>query len=368
MRVLLVSPLPPPYGGIAHWTQLMLTHAITSRDSEVELKVLDTAPRQRRELEVRRLARLREGVGRMLVDNVRLVRSLVDYRPDIIHLNTSGQLAFVRDAVMSVLMGIFRVPFVYHLRFGRMPEIIAAETLEWRIARFTVRRAACIIALDPATEQALRDVGVARSVVRIPNPIPDDRILSAHDQRERRNVVLFVGWVIPAKGIGELLTAWESIDHRNWRLEIAGPADSDYLELLEKSGIPEGVDLLGGLDNNEIMERLRRSKVFALPSYTEGFPNAVLEAMASGVAVVSTSVGAIPDMLSGGSGIVVPPRDPVALAGALDRLMIDSDLARRMGVSAWETARDRFSMSTVFECYKHLWLESSQRQAAASSD
>lgn len=356
MKVLLISPLPPPYGGIAHWTDLVLNHAHKERVADVTISVLDTAARQRRGLEVSRMSRAWEGVGRMTRDNLRLFRTLRRDRPDVVHLNTSGQLAFVRDGLMAVILNLFKVPFVYHLRFGRLPDIIEGRTIEWRVARFALGRATTVIALDPATERALRESQVASRVVRVPNPIPDDRFLPGRNETAtREDVVLFVGWVIAAKGVGELLEAWSSIDRQGWTLEIAGPVDDDYLTTLRRRGIPSDVKILGSLRNEVVLDRMRSVKVFVLPSHTEGFPNAVLEAMASGAAIVSTSVGAIPDMLRDGAGVIVPPRQAPELAAAISAFIGDPDRAQHVGQRALVSARSRFALTGVFQQYVELW-------------
>jgi glycosyltransferase involved in cell wall biosynthesis len=359
VKVLLISPIPPPYGGIAHWTQLVLRYAREQCSGDVEMSVLDTAPRQRRELEVSRLLRVREGVSRMTRDNLRLLGMLRSERPDVVHLNTSGQLAFVRDGLMALILALFGVPFVYHLRFGRVPDMIEGRTLEWRVAKFPLGRAAAVIALDPATEEALRTSGVSRRVVRVPNPTSDDFFVEGETETRREDVVLFVGWVIPAKGVSELLEAWNSIDRQGWTLEIAGPVDDDYMRTLRQRGIPSDVKILGSLDNKAVLERMRSVKVFVLPSHTEGFPNAVLEAMASGAAIVSTSVGAIPDMLRGGAGVIVPPKQTSELAAAIAAFIDDPARARNVGQRALDSARSRFALSAVFPQYVELWNSTS---------
>jgi glycosyltransferase involved in cell wall biosynthesis len=294
-------------------------------------------------------------VGRMVSDTRCLLRMLLSERPDVVHLNTSGQLAFVRDGLMALILALFGVPFVYHLRFGRVPDMIEGRTLEWRVAKFALGRAAAVIALDPATEQALLKSGVSRRVTRVPNPIPDDRFVAGVTEAPRENVVLFVGWVIPGKGVGELLEAWKSIDRRGWTLEIAGPVDDNYLRALRQRGIPSDVNILGSLDNDVVLERMRSVKVFVLPSHTEGFPNAVLEAMASGSAIVSTSVGAIPDMLRDGAGVVVPPKQASELAAAITAFIRDPASAEHVGQLALASARSRFALTTVFRQYMELW-------------
>src|SRR3954454_2246894 len=92
VKVLLVSPLPPPYGGISHWTALVLTHVETVPG--VDLRVTNIAPRRRKRLNSPITRRAREGASRMVTEVARFVWDLLTFQPDAVHLNTSGHLAF----------------------------------------------------------------------------------------------------------------------------------------------------------------------------------------------------------------------------------------------------------------------------------
>lgn len=352
MNVLLVSPLPPPYGGIAHWTSILLDHA-HKVEGAPKLTVLDTAPKRRRGLEVSIAHRMLQGISRMIVDNMRLCAKLTVERPDVVHINTSGQLAFFRDFGMALLLRVARTPFVYHLHFGRLPELHSRAGLEWWVARLVLRQAAAVIALDSRTARTLKSSSVCRRVVQIPNPIPDERALRC-SVGSRRPVVFYAGWVIPAKGISELLEAWRAVGVKPWTLEIAGPADGEYMSAL-RCDLPPDVSFLGEIRNTEVIDRMRSSSIFAYPSHTEGFPNAVLEAMASGMAVLASDVGAIEEMIGDGAGRVVPPHDVEALTRELRSLMHSSEWVNTLGAKALGRVRERYVTSVVFGYYLSLW-------------
>ena len=104
------------------------------------------------------------------------------------------------------------------------------------------------------------------------------------------------------------------------------------------------VELLGWIDSDAKVQRLRRAHLLVLPSYMEGMPNAIIEAMATGLPVVATDVGAVVDVVSDGvNGILIPPRNIDRLAQALRKLLLDAPLRERMGRAGWHIAKDRFS-------------------------
>lgn len=360
LKVLLVSPLPPPYGGISHWTRMVADHA--ENRSDLCLRVVDTSPSQRRHHLVNSMwRRSLEGIGRLLRESLLVTRHLTTWRPDAVHLNTSGHLAFVRDILVLSLARVLRVTAVYHLRFGRLPEAADSASWEWRLGKVALRLASTVVVLDTGTERVVRSVIDDERVRRLPNPLAPFGVgLSPHGLT-RDKTVLFVGWVIPTKGIEELLEAWARIGRSDWELVIVGPGDPDYLDSLARRGLLNGVDVAGPLTNTEVHARMWRSEIFAFPSHTEGFPNAVAEAMATGMAIVASDVGAIATMLTEGAGRVVPPRAPAALRVALAGLMESPEERRVLGARAQERASAEYAFDSVFETYVELWRRGSVR-------
>jgi glycosyltransferase involved in cell wall biosynthesis len=117
------------------------------------------------------------------------------------------------------------------------------------------------------------------------------------------------------------------------------------------------VRLLEARPRAELAPLYAEADVFAFPTWREGFPNVVLEAMAAGLPLVATPVGAIPDVVrEGDEALLVPARDPDALAAALQRLVSDAALRRAMGARARERALS-FSRERVLEQLAGIWRE-----------
>jgi glycosyltransferase involved in cell wall biosynthesis len=138
-------------------------------------------------------------------------------------------------------------------------------------------------------------------------------------------------------------------------LQIIGPGDAAYREALIEKYQPKDLEFLGALPHEEVMARLAGCDLFVLPSYAEGFPNAVLEAMAQGKAIVATDVGAIPEMLDTGCGLLVSPKDVVGLKKALQSMLSDDRLRAETGERARARSSANYSIDAVFAEYATVW-------------
>lgn len=355
LRLLLVAPLPPPVGGIARWTSMLLTE-LTNR-ADVTVTHVDSAVRTRPVAEFGPILRLVSGI-RSFANLWPRVRSRVGgQRFDCAHLVTSGSWGLVRDLVLVTMLRRHSVPTVVHVRCGRLPELLPTRNWEARLFALVANRASAVVVLDSRSERALKSYLPAVRSRLIPNfaqvPVPAD------SKRER--TFLFVGHVIPAKGVRELLEAWRSVSHSGWRLVIAGPMNRAFADDLKRDfGELPGVQFTGELTSMESRREIERAGVVVLPSYTEGFPNVVLEAMMAGTAVIATDVGAIPDMLSGDAGIVIAPKNSAAVASALDKCIQEPETLVRMGQRARSAAVARYSPDAVIAEYLRLWSDVSR--------
>ncbi len=187
--------------------------------------------------------------------------------------------------------------------------------------------------------EELRAVGVPpERMVKIPNgvdltefaPVSDDarlRLRNELDLPERAVIVLFVGRLVAYKGIYDLLEAWRRVRDDDARLVIVGATPERSLDA------PHGVLVREWADSP--LAYLSAADVFVHPSHADGMPNAVLEAMACGCAVIATEHGGTDGLLTGGrDALLVGVRDPDALAAALERLITDADLRHRLAANA----------------------------------
>lgn len=360
IKVLLAAPVPPPYGGIGNWVLLMRQYLAGSEDVQL-LDVLNTGPKQRG-LDGRSLWDRVVGQGLEMLKSKRALKSKIRREaPDVIHITTSGQLAIIRDIFFLKTAKKEGVPSVYHIRFGRIPEIAQSNTLEWKLMKKAISLASKTMTIDEKTYSALKDQFEAGRICKVPNPfdVSTLKALARNVQPIEPHKIMFLGWCVKTKGIEELLSAWDSVcgDYTNWILEIVGPAEETYLDFLKKRYSMQQVRMLGEKKHDEAMELLNEADVFILPSYTEGFPNAVLEAMALEKPIVATDVGAIGEMLANGCGVLIKPQNTEEVINALKLLMSNEQLRMELGKNARRHLEEEYTIDAVLEQYKSIWSE-----------
>jgi len=180
--------------------------------------------------------------------------------------------------------------------------------------------------------------------------------------------ILSVGRYVEKKGFGELIEACALVRADGVPFEClivgGGPLESELQAQIDRLGLGECVKLSGPRPQEEVRRLLARSAVFALASVPEAgggsdnLPTVIMEAMACSVPVVSTAVAGIPEMIiDGQDGLLVPPKDPAALARALVRILRDPDLGPRLGTRGRESALAKFDVAKTTFALKRLLVE-----------
>lgn len=332
-----------------------MIYEFSQTEASVKLFVVDTSPRWRGIHDLGVIRRLAGGSMQILRDLFRLLIVLKKNRVEVVHLTTSGSLAAGRDLLISWVLGILKINLIYHIRFGRVPEIAKANSLEWKIMAQVMKRAFTVIAIDKATLNTINSRLNTTNVVFVPNCVDVGRLSLYKPNFEEKNTAVFLGWVIPAKGVDELIDAWRMADRRGWTLKIIGPAEDAYLQHLQKRSEGYDVEFTGELPHKQAMAIIAGCGLFILPSHSEGFPNVVAEAMALGRPIIATKVGAIPEMLDEKCGLLIEKCDAQALADALDKMLGDDHLRHELGALARKKASEQYALAVVYGRYTALW-------------
>lgn len=258
---------------------------------------------------------------------------LVRNRKFVLHVHCASHWSFWRKSAFIVPAAWTGKAVIFHLHGAEFMHFYGQSSpLAKSLVRYVLDSCTRIIVLSDKWRASISGITTTALEV-IANPaLPLRNDLA---QSRDSHTLLFLGRLGKRKGIHVLLHALVKVreDYPGVRLLCGGDGDLEEVRALaHELGIESNVEILGWIDEERRSELMRSACVYVLPSYAEGLPMSVLEAMSAGLPVVTTPVGGIPDAITDGAeGLLVPPGDAEALAGALCRLLGDPSLRAAMG-------------------------------------
>ena len=346
IRVGLVGPLPPPSGGMAMQT-LQLARILGDEGIRVEL--VQTNPPYR----PRPIAHLR---------GLRALFRLVPYlwrvwtlagRSDVIHVMANSGWAWQLFAAPVVWAGWFRrTPVIVNYRGGEARQYLT-RSIRW--IRPTLSKATRLVVPSGYLEAVFREFSVGSAV--IPNIVDLELFRPAMERLGTEAFTLVVARNLePIYGIDNALRAFSLARQIRCDLQLKIAGSGPQLETLQclanELGIADAVTFLGRLDREGIVTLYHSADAMLNPSRVDNMPNSILEALASGLPVISTHVGGVPYMVQDAeTALLVPADDPQAMASAILRLADDAELRGRLRSRGIEEVA-QYSWAEV----RPLWL------------
>lgn len=367
MHVVMVGDYPKsPHqvrGGVEA-VVLYLTQAL-QRHPDLKLDVITLAGRgtQKRTVHhenvtVHYLPRVRLPGRLSVLGNIRQLRTeMLCLKPDLVHAHIAGEYAIA--AAETGLPWVLTLHGIRFLEASLRPDFRNRVYRGWFIKREefrVVRRAKHIISISPFV-QATFDGHIQGKVYNIENPIAEAFFkLPRHRQPGQ---LLFVGRLIPRKAVHILLRAFAELYRQmpEATLRLAGGSvyanelrsyHQELKQFVAKADLEGAVSFLGELDEPTLLEEYSNCSALVLASILETAPMAIMQAMATGKAVVSTDAGGVRYLVEHGeTGLIVPPSDERALAEALYQILSDEAKLQAMGCRGKEVAKQRFRANVV---------------------
>ena len=367
-HVVVVAQGPPARGGISSFATTVVEDAGLARSFSVEM--LNTTRQAERAAGTLSGQNLRNAV----VDTARTFRAA--RAADVVHVQTAlmPALPLLRALALCAAARAGGAAVLCHVHSGRVnsgqPEAFEPS----RPIRFLLRRLAVVDAVLTVSRpgaQVLQRLLPRTRVEPVDNAVETSSFTTAPLEGSPPTL-LYVGTLSVRKGLADLVQALQLLAGRGgpaYRLQVVGGSaevgeqEADAMRAAVRDA-GHGDALLGSQSPAQVREHLRAADVFVLPSHWEGQPIAILEAMATGLPVVVTSVGANPDVVRDGvDGRVVPSHDPAALADALEQVLGSDDLRRRMGAAARTRAVERHDVAQLSDRLAGLYRDVAGRRS-----
>ena len=341
-RVVYLGPDPATSGGMPAVISSLLSSRLADR------YLLEVIPTYR---DRRRGARLLLFVRAL----ARLVRWCAGPGSRIVHVHVAARGSLYRKAVIVGAAKLMRRPVILHVHAGPgdLEEFLGRlGRLRLRLVRAPFQMADRVLSVSANGAETLRRLLIDVPIAVVPNAPPAVSGPSPHRYGEDATVLYLGGFDDPAKGGAVLLDALPSLLDRSPTTQVllAGPGSPP-------EQLPANATWLGWLDSEGKARALDEADVFVLPSISEGMPVALLEAMASGLAIVATRVGGVPEILTDGlDASLIHPGEATELADAMGAIAADPERHRRLGEAAAQRAQ-RLADEDVYGRLEQIYAE-----------
>jgi glycosyltransferase involved in cell wall biosynthesis len=355
IRVLTIGNAPAgpnSRGGMATMMRLLIEDA----DARFHVRLVPTY------IDDSLAAQLWTGISGMLKASALVLSGSVD----VLHVHYSLRGSVVRKSVPLFVARRRGIPTIVHCHsshfFSWLDEL---SWLQRRAVRAALRADYSVVLGRAHLEGFCASLGFNEANIRVlynpvvlPEAVPAPR--TGHPVR-----AVSLGRLGTNKGSYDLVRAINMLPGKiraGLRVTLAGDGEVDQVrEFVRTNALEDTIDVLGWVGPEDRDRLLAESAIFLLPSYSEGLPMAVLEAMARGVVPVTTAVGAIPEVvIDGVSGVLVRPGDAAQLSEAVAALIVDAERRNRLAAAAYERARE-FDVARWRDGLHDLWLAATSR-------
>ncbi|WP_295891656.1 glycosyltransferase family 4 protein [uncultured Vibrio sp.] len=278
-----------------------------------------------------------------------------------VHVHSASRGSFWRKTLLLQLARLFGVKTIFHLHSGEFKNYYESRSpkIKKYISDFFAK-IDLVIALTESWKQVVLEISPQAKVEVVFNPVEE----FTGDYQKCSNQILFLGRLRDTKGLFELIDACAKLKRQGAEFELVLAGDGnikDIRQLCADKGLADVVRLPGWVDGKVKERLLLESDIFVLPSYFEGLPIGVIEAMANKVAVIATDVGGIPDVLvSGQEGLLVKARNTGELAEAIKTLLQNPEVKNRYINNAYQRASQQFSSESVNAALISLYVQEQQ--------
>ncbi|MEX2485548.1 MAG: glycosyltransferase family 4 protein [Brumimicrobium sp.] len=298
----------------------------------------------------------------IIVDVLKFIFKMLIVRPDVVLLNPSlGKTAIKRDGVFLTLSKIFNKPTVvfFHGWDEFMVEKISKDSASF-VKRFN--KADKLLVLASSFKQQLQNWGITKPIELTTTKVDDELTEGFRiDKKSTGKTILFLARIEKAKGILIALESFNKIKDKIPDAELivagSGSALDEAKRYVEKENLT-GVEFSGYVRGNDLKKTFKSSDVYLLPTYGEGMPTSVLEAMAFGLPVISRPVGGMVDFFENGKmGYLIDSYNQGDFAEKVIEILSDEEKLRKMGRYNYEYAKEHFYASYVAKQLENSFRE-----------
>lgn len=283
-------------------------------------------------------------------------------RVALVHIHGSKDASFYRKMIFLCLARVWKKRIIFHCHSGKFDQFYH-QGKKWQksLIRRVLSLSNRVVVLSPHWTLFFSQIVTPSKLRVLGNAVPLTALQSkgAHSQKSADPTILFAGLLTENKGIFDLISIIPQLRAQfpSVQVLLAGDGNMEKIRTLLRSNTLEGsVQLLGWIDPEALIGLYHQAHLFVLPSYYEGLPMVMLEAMACGLPVVSTKVGGIPEVIENGeNGLLITPGDCQALLAAVSTLLADGSLRAAMGSKNIEKIKEKYDIPVYVQTLQHIY-------------
>jgi glycosyltransferase involved in cell wall biosynthesis len=348
-KVLIIGPSRKFLGGVSNYYNIVLPK-LTATDSLL-IKYIEIGSENKPMLRF----------ISPLFDLIKISFFIVYFRPSIVHLNPSlNTKAIIRDSLFALIARVFGVKLIVFFRGWNVNNQWLFETFLLKKLTKILLLADRYLVLNTTVEKYLiakkvNPSNISRATTVIPDSYSMSDIYIEQSISKEKIRLLFLGRVVVEKGLYELVSSMKKL-HGKATLTIVGDGDAWndlYDEIRQDNKLNAMINIKHSITGRDKLSCYLEHDVFILPSYSEGMPNSILEAMALGLVVVGSSVGALPSLISKYGGLIVRPKSDKSIVSAINKITDDKQYYYSESSKKRNIVKNNFSAYCVRDYLLH---------------
>lgn len=296
---------------------------------------------------------------------IKTIIALIFGKVDIVHIHLSERGSFFRKYIIFYLSKIFKKKIIVHMHGAEFKEFFynSSRFIKNMIIKL-MKKSSKVIVLGKSWDEFVKQIDISietkiiRNSVRYPNEVV---VYETEDIR-----ILFLAVLTERKGIfdlikaAEILLASKNMESYNIKFIIGGSGKEEIKakEEVNKRGMDKYFEFKGWVNDNEKIELLKTSQIFVLPSYNEGLPVAILEAMSYGLPIISTNVGSIEDaVIDNYNGYIIKPGDICELKNSMEKCIVLKELWNKFSQNSKGLIREYYNELNYFDEMQQIYVD-----------
>lgn len=294
---------------------------------------------------------------------IHFMKVLLINKPDLVHIHSSFGPSFYRKLPFIYLANWTKKPIINHIHGAEFDSFyVNASDKKKKLIKRIYNKCSILIALSDEWKERLKLIVPERNINVIENySIIHDDAFECKIERDSHKQVLFLGEIGKRKGCYDIPSVVEKVVSAvpEVKFILGGSGDIEQIKtILREKGVEQNVLFPGWVRGSDKDRLLRESDIFFLPSYNEGMPMSILDAMGYGLPVVSTNVGAIQKIVQNGkNGYTCVPGDTEGFANSIIEMLNTKNKLRAFSIGSYEIVSQKYSLETHLKLIEELYTK-----------